>query len=295
MVKFQGVIISLSLVSLIALALSCSKESSKWKKPFFFIQMADTQFGMHSGNEDFEEETKLYEKAIQQANRLKPAFVVICGDLINLPGDSAQAAELLRISKMLDKGIPLHFVAGNHDVGNNPTPESLQWYRKTIGRDIYDFQRDGCQFTILNSLFLKSPDSVRDEANRQWSWLTETLKNATENNYKHSIIFMHHPLFLHDPDENDDYFNITKEVRQKYMDLFQKYSVTAIFAGHYHRNSLSKFGSIEMVITGAVGKSLGEEPSGFRIVYVYSDHIEHEYFGLDDVPDPETISNRLNK
>ncbi|MEE2709711.1 MAG: hypothetical protein VYA69_08950, partial [Gemmatimonadota bacterium] len=65
--------------------------------PFFFLQMADTKFGMYSDNESFEQETALFTRAIEHANRLMPEFVIICGDLINRPGDPVQREELLRI------------------------------------------------------------------------------------------------------------------------------------------------------------------------------------------------------
>jgi hypothetical protein len=29
---------------------------------------------------------------------------------------------------------------------------------------------------------------------------------------------------------------------------------------------------------------LADDPSGLRIVKVYDDRVEHEYFGMDDVP-----------
>lgn len=46
------------------------------------IQMSDPQFGMYSKDTNFEHETVNFEFAIATANRLKPAFVVITGDLI---------------------------------------------------------------------------------------------------------------------------------------------------------------------------------------------------------------------
>ena len=39
-----------------------------------------------------------------------------------------------------------------------------------------------------------------------------------------------------------------------------------------------------MVISGPVGFPLADDPSGLRIVKVYDDRVEHEYFGMDDVP-----------
>ncbi len=58
--------------------------------PFFFIQLTDPQFGMFTGNAGFEQETANFEFAVATANRLKPAFVVVTGDLVNKTGDEAQ-------------------------------------------------------------------------------------------------------------------------------------------------------------------------------------------------------------
>src|SRR5258708_27857772 len=79
----------------------------------FFVQMADPQFGMYSNNADFSQETANFEFAIANANRLRPNFVVVCGDLINQAGDPRQTAEYLRVASKLDHSIPLPNVAGN--------------------------------------------------------------------------------------------------------------------------------------------------------------------------------------
>ena len=47
-----------------------------------FIQMSDPQFGMYTKNANFEHETVNFEFAIANANRLRPAFVVITGETI---------------------------------------------------------------------------------------------------------------------------------------------------------------------------------------------------------------------
>src|SRR6476659_6504922 len=106
----------------------------------FFLQMSDPQFGMYAGNKDFQQETINFEFAISTANRLRPRFVVICGDLINQAGNVAQAAEFHRIAAKLDPAIKLYNVAGNHDVENEPTPATLAAYRKGFGPDYYTFR-----------------------------------------------------------------------------------------------------------------------------------------------------------
>jgi 3',5'-cyclic AMP phosphodiesterase CpdA len=110
----------------------------------FFIQLADPQFGAFTQDKDFVQETANYEFAVANINRLRPAFVVICGDLINKGGDAAQLAEYKRITAKIDPSIPVYAVAGNHDVENQPTPESIAAYRRNIGPDYYSFQRSGC-------------------------------------------------------------------------------------------------------------------------------------------------------
>ena len=108
--------------------------------PFFFLQMSDPQFGMFTKDNDFVQETANFEFAIATANRLKPAFLVITGDLVNKAGDAAQIAEFRRIAARLDRSIPLYNVAGNHDVENTPTPESIASYTAAFGPDHYTFR-----------------------------------------------------------------------------------------------------------------------------------------------------------
>src|SRR3954447_5324441 len=109
-------------------------------EPFFFIQASDPQFGMFTENRDFRQETANWEFVIANVNRLKPAFLVVTGDLTNQEGNADQIAEYKRINRKLDPSIHLYSVPGNHDVANDPTPESLAAYRKTYGPDYYSFR-----------------------------------------------------------------------------------------------------------------------------------------------------------
>src|SRR5579883_3166570 len=86
-------------------ALACGASPS-----WYFLQFSDPQFGMYEENRGFVQETANFEYAIATANRLHPAFVVVTGDLINQPGDAAEAAEYRRIAAKLDPGIPLYNV-----------------------------------------------------------------------------------------------------------------------------------------------------------------------------------------
>src|SRR5882762_2405394 len=102
-------------------------------EPFFFIQLSDPQFGMFTDNAGFAQETANFEFAVAAVNRLRPAFVVITGDLVNRAGDAPQIAEYRRIVANIDPAIPVHPVAGNHDIGNIPTPATIAAYTSVFG------------------------------------------------------------------------------------------------------------------------------------------------------------------
>ncbi|MDP4283692.1 MAG: metallophosphoesterase [Bacteroidota bacterium] len=262
-----------------------SKYIANDTKTSFFFQMADPQFGMFTNDTNFVQETINFEKAISAANRLHPTFVIVCGDLVNQLERRDEITEYKRIAGKLDPSIPLYNVAGNHDVGRTqPTPTGLANYRKNFGPDYYTFRSGNIYGIVLNSSLFFDPSLVEEEAARQDAWLRSTLKKAHEIKNINIVIFQHIPWFVSQPDEKDGYFNIPLERRKIYLDLFHQYGVKYIFAGHLHRNSIGQYQGIEMVTTGPLGKPLGKDPSGFRIVTIKNNHLTHQYFSLDSIP-----------
>jgi len=254
--------------------------------PFFFLQFSDPQFGMYTKDVDFAQETVNFEMAIATANRLKPAFVVVTGDLVNKAGDAAQIAEYKRIAAKLDKTIPLYNIAGNHDVENEPTPESVAAYRRAFGPDHYIFRSASLVGIVLNSSLIHSPGKAADLAGAQKTWLLAELTRLQASGARHLVIFQHHPWFLKSDDEPDEYFNIPLVRRSFYLDLFKQAGIEALISGHYHRNAIAKTGSIEMITTGPVGKPLGGETpqSGIRVVIVRDDGLSHRFYSLGELP-----------
>ncbi len=234
----------------------------------------------------FADETSLYEKAIAEANRLRPDFVVMCGDMTHDADDLDQLGELRRITAKLDDNIPMYWVAGNHDVGNRPTPGTLARYRQRFGEDNYSFDHKGSHFVVINSCVCYDPTDVPDEWESLIAFLKTDLYEARANGSKHILVFVHHPLFLDSPDDPDGRFVIPKTRRAALLDIMKSNNVSAVFAGHVHRNILGLDGDLQMVTSGAVGYPLGDDPSGFRTVKVLDGSIEQKYFGLDDVPKP---------
>ena len=270
-----------------------------------FVQMADPQFGMYSSVSKFSDadkaerrqrginieytgpileglakETSLFTEAIETANKINPDFVVICGDMVHNSDSDEQFQELIRISRLLNEDIKLYWVAGNHDVGDKPTRAGLAQYKEQFGEYNYSFQEENCYFIVLNSSICYDPGSVPDEWEILISFLEKELQIAASVQQRHKIIFMHHPLYLNDPNEGDNYFVIPSARRAKIIDLITEYDVSAVFTGHLHRNNYKKIGNTELVSTGPVGFPLGEDPSGIRHVRVDDNSLTHEYLGL---------------
>ncbi len=257
---------------------------------FFFLHMSDPQFGMYTADRDFVQETANFEFAIANANRLKPAFVVVSGDLVNRAGDAAQSAEYLRVAGKLDRSIPLHNVAGNHDVGNQPTAASLAFYRERFGRDYYSFRHKDFVGLVLDSSLIQHPDQASEEAARQEQWLKSELEKVKREGARRVVVFQHIPFFLEKADEPDQYFNIPRPARAKYLELLARYGVEYVFAGHYHRNAYGESPAVHIVTTGPVGKPLGPDPSGLRVVVVRDSVIESRYYGLGNIPNTVDLS-----
>ena len=271
--------------AVLAVSLAPLRAQAPSSPPFFFLQFSDPQFGMFSADKEFSQETVNFEMAIATANRLKPAFVVVTGDLVNKAGDAAQIAEYKRIAAKLDKAIPLYNVAGNHDVENEPTPESVAAYRKSFGPDHYTFRSGSLTGVVLNSSLIHSPAKAADLADEQRTWLLAELTRLKASGARHLVVFQHHPWFLKADDEPDQYFNIPLARRSSYLDMFKQAGVRALISGHYHRNAIAKAGSIDMITTGPVGKPLGDNhQSGIRVVIVRDDGLSHRFYSLGELP-----------
>ena len=276
---------------------------------FFFIQMCDPQFGLYArmsgSDEDYiaemrslrlivrpapkitgmAHETELYEKAIDAANRLSPEFVVVCGDMTQDWNDRSQLAELRRITAKLRPDIPVHWVAGNHDIGNDLNPQSLRIYRDRFGDDNYFFDCFGTRFVVLNSNVGFDPSKAPGEWESQLDFLEMALVGAEDRGSARTVVFTHHPLFLEHPDEADSLLVIPGERRRVLLDMLRAHGSWGMFSGHWHANNYASVGDFQMVTSAAVGYPFGDDPSGLRIVKVFEDRIEHKYYGFDDVPD----------
>ncbi|XP_077232334.1 uncharacterized protein LOC143868819 [Tasmannia lanceolata] len=271
-------------------------QRSRYSGPFHFVQAADSQFGMidsyvHKRTEPgWSEEIELCRQLIDTCSQMepKPLFLIVCGDLVDAwPATDVRRRQVIdfkRIFARLDHqfDIPLVCVCGNHDVGDEPTMDGILEFKQTFGDDYFYFTKNDVLFIVINSQFYQHRLNVQDYAKEQDDWLEGLLSKCKL--FKYSIVFEHIPWFLSHFDEEDDYFNIKRQVRLGWLRKFKDAGVTKIMCGHYHRNAGGWFEGMELVVTSAIGAQCGSDASGARIVKVMDQTIEHQYYAMSEIP-----------
>lgn len=239
---------------------------------FKIVQLCDTQLGFGG----YEHDVNAFKQAVKQINMIKPDLVFICGDLVN----KCEEKSFADFNKIKDTfTVPCHCAPGNHDVGNKPTRESLQYYRKVVGEDYYSFEHKECVFVIVNTQLWKTP--VKNESERHDSWLETTLKTAAK---KKARIFVvgHYPLFVKKPDESDEYYNLPATKRKDLLSIFAKRGVVAMLGGHTHRLLINEHNGIQLVNGETTSKNFDKRPLGFRVWQVMNSRpFVHKFVSLE--------------
>ncbi|MBC8468063.1 MAG: metallophosphoesterase [Planctomycetes bacterium] len=260
------------------LLMSCDSNTkySDKTESFTFVQMCDTQLGFS----DYEKDKASFRQAVRQINELNPDFVVICGDLVHTANDKSFSdfKEIISSFQM-----PCYYVPGNHDIGNKPTPESLQYYRKMLGEYYFVFEHKGTTFICVNTQLWKEP--VQDESEKQDRWLKERLKIASGKGQQIFIVG-HYPLFCREADEPEEYMNLPLEKRRELLRLFDQYNVVAVLNGHTHTLILNRYKNIQMVNAETTSKNFDKRPLGFRMWYATEEGLPRHDFVPLDRPDP---------
>jgi len=266
-----------------------------WKGDFTFIQAADTQFGMQESYVEkkkefgWQQEIDWSRELVRQVNamRPRPRFMVICGDLLDAWPETQgsirtkQEKDFKNVFNSLM--VPCVCVCGNHDIGNQPTMESVSRYRSSFGDDYFSFWCNGVYFLVLNTQYYEDSSKVPKIAEEQEIWLEEQLNKIKKRKPKHAVIFQHIPLFLNNPDEEKEYFNFAPGIRHQLLERFYEAGVRHVFSGHYHRNAGGMYRDLQMVVTSAVGAQLGGDKQGYRVCRVSEQDISHEYRLLETV------------
>jgi predicted phosphodiesterase len=200
------------------------------------------------------------EAVVSLCNTIDAAFVVHLGDIVHpLPTEDSHATAI-EIAHGVYSQLrhPIHFVAGNHDVGDKPHAHvavpsvdeaNYAVYEAAWGDAFGSFDEAGCHFVIVDAQILNS-GFAREVSQRQW--LEADLEEASVRGQR-IFMFMHYPPFVRDRHENEHYDNIGEPARSWLLDLCERHGAEAVFAGHVHNFLYNRHGSTAMYVAPATG------------------------------------------
>ena len=247
--------------------------------PYIIVQVADAQLGFTAADVSQKEGTKYvndltYEseclkKAVEMINDIRPDAVVFTGDQVNRAADEEQWTAFAEIISGIDKSVNVFHLPGNHDVVISEGNVDSTPFTSRYGEDRFVFAERGVRLVGINSNLIKYNDPREAE---QKEWLSEVLLKE----YEVSIVFAHHPFFMSSIDEEDGYFQIQKDKRRDYFELFEEMGVSAVYAGHRHNNAEGEYNGMPVRTTTSVAFQIGDAVPSVRVITVAKGTVSDE-------------------
>lgn len=193
------------------------------------LLIGDPQYGWF-GMRECKEERKNFQKIIDIANEEKFYTLIILGDLADsYPKTSwkrARQVDLFLNSIAKIKSARVIFVAGNHDLGEEMTPETMRKFEKDFGAPTwFVFNLGGYKFLVINTTLFRNRERLPRLYDEQMKFI--------ERNRDAKFILGHHPPFQKKAPQSKGYYNWPPKVWRAIAPLFPP--DTYFFSGHTHR------------------------------------------------------------
>jgi len=186
-------------------------------------------------------------------------------------------------------GLPVHHCADNHEVIVEDG-DAFQRFKREFGPAWYAFNFGGVHFIVLRDVdHFAGADGAFDWigviSEDEMAWLRNHLPHVP--NGRPIIVTVHMPFAstwdLRWPQPEHLRYATTIKGADEALELFDRYAVRLVLAGHTHDNEHTKIGSTDHVLTAAAcgswwnGPNIDDAPNGYRIVRVRGSGITTTY------------------
>jgi 3',5'-cyclic AMP phosphodiesterase CpdA len=260
-----------------------AEEASASVTKFSFIVYGDTR-GRRDGKEIQYEHSLIVESMLHTIKKMDTTsypirFILQTGDAVVDGRDSKQwnTSFVNLINRLTTEGgVPYFLAPGNHDVTsaselNDPRrQDGLRNYLAAVSQLI---PPDGAlrrlagyptyAFGYGNTFFIAFDSNIANDE-KQIEWVKNQLESLGRGRFPNVVAFCHHPPFSSGPHGGSRVEAPTVALRNRYMPLFRKYRVKALFVGHEHlfehwveryENAGKKY-RLDLIVTGGGGAPL---------------------------------------
>ncbi len=190
----------------------------------------------------------MHRKVIDAMMKQDMDFIIHTGDLVQDGTDTPQWPIFFDIEKPLLAKAAFFPVLGNHE---RNSPQYYEFFDVKI--PYYSFQWGQAYFICLNSDFgnaERTKEARERYFDEQTLWLEAELKKAQKSALR--FVVFHHPPFTAVKSRQ----TADEPPVRKWVPLFEKYKVQAVFNGHDHNYQHHVVNGIDYIVTGGGGAPL---------------------------------------
>jgi len=227
-------------------------EPARPVEPFHFVQISDMHF---NGEENFSRARRM----VQWINVLpmKIEFVVITGDITS---DMIEHQETVARAKAIlrELRVPVHYVAGNHDILQSNLEPTLDAYRRHFGELLTTAVHRGVKFVFIYTEPLAEHFTVLG-----YDPLVQ-LKDQLTDAGTMPVIICHHRPSIEDFYMNEMQPGWPVHKQRRWEHLINSHNVKAVLAGHFHKDEQHWLGNVPLYIAPPMSDDFGRQAT-FRI------------------------------
>lgn len=256
---------------------------------FSFAWLSDTHIVTTDKSAQYGDRAARLERAIEEINARKDIdFIVFSGDLIENVGTEKQFDAF---DSLVKTGKPVYYIPGNHDIDNDSKMANVDlWLKRGYGKgnppkEYYGFTHKGAAFFVINTFAYQSKDpQVQRRAAEQMDEMNRFF--SVNSSAKCKIVCGHAPLYIKYPDEADEYFNIKKDYREKFLAAMRKNGAGYYLCGHRHGEYVAGGavkGDAVIYTQGAMSWAIGEgQKTGYSIfTFAPGENLKKQFIPLD--------------
>ena len=246
------------------------------------VHLTDPQFGFgakfKSHAENYAEDLKRFEKALELAAKLKPDLIAVTGDMVNRAEDMEKDWPRL----LGEIPGPVVFTPGNHDVGTAMTRKDRDRYLKVFGYDRKTVNVKGWRIIAGNTQFLWNTELAAEQREYE-RWAAAELKRAAKECGGRVIVAGHYPPYTWKTTEKDNYENFPSKLRMKRLEAYRAAGVKYFLAGHTHGFAVRGWKDLAILNPETTSRDFDERPLGFRLLEIFSPALDDFIYSFKSV------------